>query len=334
MTLDEAFRILTESGVDGPVLVARQTHLLVPQAGVHHLVEQVQMGTCELICVTEKGLVAQVPQPGDWVYFAAPQQTPEAAFSRLVAVVDRLLGPGGCPWDIEQTHSSLKRYLLEEAYELMDAIDSGDNDRMREELGDLLLQPLMHSQMERRDGAWGIEEVAQGIADKLVRRHPHVFGDTEVADSAEVLRNWDAIKKQESGKADSILAGVPRAMAALLRAHEVSKRAARVGFEWPNLIAVFDKLGEERRELQEAVASGNAESIESEIGDLLFTVVNIARWLKVEPEEALRKMLDRFTDRFQAMESAAEMPLRDLTPEQWDELWRLAKSEESKKTSV
>lgn len=250
---------------------------------------------------------------------------PASGLDRLVQIVDRLLGPGGCPWDQEQTHESLKKYLLEEAYEVLDAIDSGSSDKLKEELGDLLLQPIMHAQMQKRDGGWDIDAVADAISDKLVRRHPHVFGDTTVHDADEVLRNWDQIKKSEGKEEQSILAGVPKGMASLLRAHEISKRAARVGFEWPTLDAVFEKLAEEEAELQAAIASGDKLEVEAEIGDLLFTVVNIARWLDVEPEEALRKMLNRFSGRFQAMEASSTKPLRELGPDEWEELWEKAK---------
>lgn len=250
---------------------------------------------------------------------------PSSGFDRLVHIVDRLLGPGGCPWDQEQTHESLKKYLLEEAYEVLDAIDSGSSDKLKEELGDLLLQPIMHAQMQKRDGGWDIDAVADAISDKLVRRHPHVFGDTTVHDADEVLRNWDQIKKSEGKEELSILAGVPVGMASLLRAHEISKRAARVGFEWPSLEAVFEKLDEEEAELHSAIASGNRAEIEAEMGDLLFTVVNVARWLEIEPEEALRKMLNRFSGRFQAMEASSTKPLRDLDPEEWNNLWEAAK---------
>ncbi len=249
------------------------------------------------------------------------------ALERLVQTMDRLLAPGGCPWDQEQTHESLKKYLLEEAYEVLDAINSGDLEKLKEELGDLLLQPIFHAQMERRDGNFDIADVANGITDKLVRRHPHVFGDTTVNNADDVLRNWDRIKQTEkAGEPKSILAGVPVGMASLLRAHEISKRAVRVGFEWPDINAVFDKLHEEEQELHEAIASGEHERIESEIGDLLFTAVNIARWAKVEPEEALRKMLNRFTARFMQMEKLAQKPLSELTAEEWDSLWVKAKT--------
>lgn len=262
---------------------------------------------------------ALVVMPGDGPNTVAP-------LYQLVDVVRRLLGPGGCPWDQKQTHESLKKYLLEEAYEVLDAIDSGSSDKLREELGDLILQPMMHAAMAERDGKFDIDQVANEIVLKLVRRHPHVFADVDVADSDEVLRNWDAIKKQEKGEGPtSLLEGVPTGMASLLRAHEISKRAARAGFEWPSIEEVFEKLHEEERELQEAIASGDQAAIESEIGDLFFTCVNIARWADVEPEEALRKMLNRFSDRFKSMEMSATKPLTELGSEDWEELWNKAK---------
>lgn len=243
----------------------------------------------------------------------------------VVWLVDRLLGPGGCPWDQEQTHESLKRHLIEEAYELLQAIDDRSDDKMKEELGDVLLQPVMHAQMRARDGGWDADEVATLLVEKLVRRHPHVFGDTEADSAEQVLQNWDEIKKKEKGEPQSVLEGVPQAMPALLRAYEVSKRAARSGFEWPDQDGVWDKLREEEQELREAINSGKG--IEDEVGDLLFTVVNLARWNTVEPEDALRRMLDRFTRRFQAMERAATKPLRELNPGEWDALWNRAKLE-------
>ena len=256
----------------------------------------------------------------------APQQGP---IYELVAIVDRLLGPGGCPWDQAQTHESLKRYLLEEAYEVLDAIDSGSDDKLREELGDLLLQPILHAQKKREAGSFDSDAVAREICDKLIRRHPHVFGDISVADADEVLRNWDRIKSEEKGAEApaSRLAGVPSGMASLLRAYEVSKRAVRAGFEWPDIDSVFEKLREEENELREALAGGDAAKIESEVGDLLFTVVNISRWARVEPEEALRKMLNRFTARFQRMEQLSTGKLEDLSIAEWDALWVRAKAE-------
>lgn len=256
---------------------------------------------------------------------------PVSPLEELVLLVDRLLGPGGCPWDQAQTHDSLKQHLLEEAYEVLDAIDSGDPNKLLEELGDLMLQPVMHGQMDALAGKPGTQEAAARVVDKLIRRHPHVFGDRCVSGADEVLQNWDAIKATESGAPRSVLAGLPTGMASLLRAHEVSKRAARAGFEWPDLDGVWDKLAEEERELRSAIAAGDPAAVEAEMGDLLFTVVNIARWTKVEPEEALRKMVNRFVRRFQAMEAASDRPLVELTPLEWDALWERAKGLEQPK---
>lgn len=246
----------------------------------------------------------------------------------LVAVMDRLLGPGGCPWDRAQTHQSLKSCLIEEAYEVIEAIDRDDAHALEEELGDLLLQPVMHAQISAAAGGWDSDDVATRIVDKLIRRHPHVFGELQVANADEVLKNWDAIKRGEKGEGErSILEGVPASAPALVRALEVSKRAARAGFEWPDLAAVWEKHAEEVGELQEAIAEGNQTEISAEFGDLLFTVVNLARWLKVDPEDALRTMVTRFSDRFRRMESVAGGKLRELSPNDWDRLWNEAKKE-------
>lgn len=244
-------------------------------------------------------------------------------FIKLSIIMDLLLGPHGCPWDREQTHSTLKKYLLEEAYETIEAIDQNDADALAEELGDLILQPVFHMRLADRSGSFNFEEPLKRITDKLIRRHPHVFGETLVADSDEVLKNWDKIKQTE--KPRSILAGVPQALPALARAHEISKRAARAGFEWPDFEGVLDKVHEEVAELKEAVQRGDKDDVRDEIGDLLFTIVNIARWQKIDAEDALRVMLNRFQSRFQSMESNAEKPLHDLTAAEWDELWNQAK---------
>lgn len=245
----------------------------------------------------------------------------------LIQVVETLMGPDGCPWDREQTHASLKKYLLEEAYEYFDAVDANDLDRMKEELGDVLLQPLMHAEIAKNEGSFTLEEVAAAIKDKLIRRHPHVFGDRSVADADEVLKNWDQIKKSEKPQSDaSILDGIPKGMPSLLRALQVSKRAARAGFEWPNKQSVLEKLDEEVSELKEAIDSGDKDAIESEIGDLLFTIVNVARWEKLDGEDALHRMLNRFQTRFKSMESQADKPLSELSPIEWDDLWNASKA--------
>jgi tetrapyrrole methylase family protein/MazG family protein len=245
-------------------------------------------------------------------------------FYGLVWVVDRLLGPGGCPWDQAQTHATLKRYLIEEAYELIDAIDAEDLELMKEELGDVLLQPVLHAQMQCYAGGWDIDQVADGIVDKLIRRHPHVFGDVEAHTEEQVLKNWDRIKSGEKRK-NSILSGVPRSAPALLRAMEISKRAARAGFEWPDSAGVFAKLEEELQEFRKAVSDGNFEEQAAELGDILFTVVNLARWSKIDAEDALRNMVDRFCGRFEQMEARSTKPLDELSAKEWDQLWCDAK---------
>ncbi len=278
----------------------------------------------EGVCAPEPALAEKLAEQGISVREDASNIAILASpLEELVILVDRLLGPGGCPWDQAQTHESLKRHLLEEAYEVLDAIDSGKSDKLQEELGDLLLQPVMHGQMA---AGFDTHQVAEGVVDKLIRRHPHVFGEVLAEDAETVLKNWDRIKASEKGsEPESLLAGVPKGMASLLRAFEVSKRAARAGFEWPDLEAVWDKLHEEEAELREAVASADKDAIVAEVGDLLFTAVNIARWTGVEPEEALRQMLNRFTERFQTMEREAPKPLNEYTAQEWDLLWTRAK---------
>ena len=248
-------------------------------------------------------------------------------YTKLSVIMDLLLGPFGCPWDREQTHESLKKYLLEETYETLDAIDRNDVLAMAEELGDLTLQPVFHARLADRDGKFEFYEPLNHICSKLIRRHPHVFGDTDVADANEVLKNWDAIKKSEKSGSNSILSGVPRSMPALARAQEISKRAVRAGFEWPDFDGVLGKVREEIAELEEAIQKGDPDHIKAELGDLLFTIVNVARWQNIDGEDALRMMLDRFQGRFQHMEAHAERPLTQLTFDEWDALWNQAKVE-------
>lgn len=243
-------------------------------------------------------------------------------FYGLVAVVDRLLGPGGCPWDQEQTHESLCRHMVEEAYELVDAIERGDPSAMREELGDVLLQPVMHAQMDERDGLAGIDAVAQAVADKLVRRHPHVFGGAEAPDAEAVLQNWDRIKAEER-PSPSPLGNVPGSLPALLQADELGKRAARQGFDWPDAEGVWAKLEEECAELRAAWGTGRAAD---EAGDLLFSAANLARWAGVDPEHALRKACARFTDRYARMAELAGGSLAGKGIEELEELWQRAKA--------
>ncbi|MFP5502272.1 MAG: nucleoside triphosphate pyrophosphohydrolase [Candidatus Sericytochromatia bacterium] len=234
---------------------------------------------------------------------------PPVGVERLRQIVARLRGPGGCPWDIEQTHESLRKFILEEAYEAVEAIDEGDDDMMIEEFGDLLLQVVLQSQVAEDREAFDLKDVAEAISDKLVFRHPHVFGDVSVEDSAEVLRNWDQLKAQEKEMAgdegESRLGKVPP-MAALAYAEKTMGRAAKAGFDWPTEPEAIAKIEEEWAELKEALAADDAEAIFHEFGDFLYALVNVARRRKLDPEDALRQAVRRFTARFHAMESIAE----------------------------
>lgn len=273
--------------------------------------------------VSIESFQADSVRPGDIVF--VPDNDPLRVLQTTLAL---LLGPHGCPWDKKQTHQTLVKHLLEESFEAAQAIETG-SESVAEELGDVLMQPILHGEIAKRAGTFTTERIAREIFTKLIRRHPHVFGEVQVADSDEVLRNWDAIKKKEKEShagslSTSILEGIPEAMPALARALAVSERAARSGFEWPDLEGVFQKLDEEITELKEATTR---EEQEAEVGDLLFTVVNIARWQKVDAEQALRRMLHRFTQRFQAMEQLAGVPLTELSADEWDRLWNRAKAE-------
>jgi tetrapyrrole methylase family protein/MazG family protein len=253
-------------------------------------------------------------------------------FSTLLDIMAQLRHPTkGCPWDREQSSHTLKRYAVEEVYEVFDAIDDGDVDKYIEELGDLLLQVVFHAQLARETGEFSIEDVLQSIDEKLIRRHPHVFGETVVSDSAEVLANWEMIKRAEKGNESrkSRLDGVPRQLPALSQAMEISKRAAKAGFEWNNIDGVFAKVDEEINELKVALANGHLDEVAFELGDLLFTVVNVARFAKVDAEDALRVMVRRFGTRFRAMENASDVPLEQLDQSSLEVLWQSAKREES-----
>jgi tetrapyrrole methylase family protein/MazG family protein len=259
-----------------------------------------------------------------------PPERRKKTFADLVEVMARLRGEGGCPWDREQDHHTLKRYLIEECYETIEAIDADDLDALCEELGDVLLQVVFHAQIETETGMFTIDDVIERLVDKLIRRHPHVFGELSAADSEEVLRNWERIKKEERGEGwrESALDGVPSSLPALMRALEISKRAVQVGFEWERFEDVLEKAQEEIRELRRAIAQQRPEEIEAEIGDLLFTIVNVARWQKVDPEEALRQMVIRFSERFRHMEQAAQRQhktLSQMTSAELDALWESAK---------
>lgn len=268
-------------------------------------------------------------------------------FSKLIDLMATLRAPDGCPWDRKQTHESLKPYLLEEAYEVLETIDHRDTAKLKEELGDVLLQVIFHSQIASESGTFTIDDVVDHLAAKLVRRHPHVFGDpdaaTKPANGEQVLSQWEEIKRAErqaAGGAQSALDGVPKALPALLRAYQVQARASRVGFDWSHdatgLADVFKKIAEEIDELQEALAAeappssstSDRDEVAGELGDLLFSLVNLARFLKVNPEDALRLSTNRFVDRFVLVESQAaeqQRPLSGMTAAELDGLWENAK---------
>ncbi|MBA5875188.1 MAG: nucleoside triphosphate pyrophosphohydrolase [Nitrospira sp. CR1.2] len=279
-----------------------------------------------------------------------------ARFDEVVRIMARLRAPGGCPWDRKQTHESLTPYLIEETYEALDTIDRRDFPKLKEELGDVLLQVLFHSQIGTETGTFTMEDVLEQLADKLVRRHPHVFGDgaagAQALNSDQVVHRWEDIKRAErkqAGKPDSVLHDIPKALPALLRAYQTQVRAARVGFDWPDspqgLAAVLDKVDEELRELRQAILDASlpaqgtpgprtepTAAMAAELGDLLFSLVNVARHLKVNPEESLRLATNRFTSRFQFIEREAARngrTVQELTLVELNAYWNAAKQQES-----
>ncbi|HVB99155.1 MAG TPA: nucleoside triphosphate pyrophosphohydrolase [Candidatus Dormibacteraeota bacterium] len=271
-------------------------------------------------------------------------------FEKLVEVQARLRAPGGCPWDREQTHQSLRPYLIEEAYEVLEALDGGSDERFASELGDLLLQVLFHSQLAREEGRFDIGDVVDAIREKLIRRHPHVFGNVRVRNSAEVLKRWEELKAEErrqegrpeSDGEDSVLGNVPRNLPALSEAFQLTRRASNVGFDWKRLEGVLDKLEEETRELRGAVRRARRTGakisrrrrmahahVEEEAGDLLFIAANVARFLRLDPEIALKKANRKFQRRFQWMEKEARgrgEPLAKLSSAELEHLWNRAKA--------
>ena len=246
----------------------------------------------------------------------------------LEEIVRILRAPGGCPWDAEQTHQSIRRNFLEEAYEAVEAIDEGSPEHLEEELGDVLLQVVMHARMEQEAGRFDLDGVADGICKKLIYRHPHVFGDVAVSGTGEVLSNWEALKRQEKGQATNTdaLEAVARALPALWRAEKVQKKARKAGFDWPDVSGALDKLSEELEELKTAAAEGT--NVAEELGDLLFSAVNAARFLKVDPEDALNGATDKFIGRFRKVEAQAAAQgkaMEDMGLEELDALWERAK---------
>lgn len=305
------------------------------------------------------------PKPGAEVRVTKRDQAAGEWFARLVALQARLRSPNGCPWDREQTHASLRKYLVEESYEVLDAMDSSDPRKFASEMGDLLLQVVFHANIAEADGRFNISDVIESVYTKMVRRHPHVFGNVVAETPGAVLKNWEQIKAAErvaeraaekveqssNGKRnaiadepESILAGVPRSLPGVLEAYQLTRRAARIGFDWDNLDGVLDKMDEERRELLATLPSGHATAehsdakshakrltpeVEEEVGDLLFAGVNVARFIGIDPESALKKANRKFKRRFEWMESAAARAgqrLADVPRDRMEELWNESKS--------
>lgn len=244
----------------------------------------------------------------------------------LVEVIAKLRAPDGCQWDREQTHSTLRPNMLEEAYEAVDAIDDNDMTHLKEELGDVLLQVVLHAQIASEEGAFSIEDVARGIKEKLIHRHPHVFGDTKVNSTKDILDNWEKLKAEEKKHRKSAMDGISKAQSALMTAQKISKKAVKKGFEWPDEKSLYDCIYSEFDEFKEAEKEGNKAHQEEELGDILFATVNLARWNKIDAEQALLKANKKFEKRFRKMEELAEKPLEEYSFEEFDNLWKKAKS--------
>jgi tetrapyrrole methylase family protein/MazG family protein len=249
-------------------------------------------------------------------------------FSEFVKIVAKLRGPDGCPWDREQTRETLKPFLVEEFYELIDALDNNDAEEIKEELGDLLFQIVLQSQLSHEQGTFNIDDVVEGIAQKMVKRHPHVFGDREMKTSDDVREWWGKSKEKEGKNYESAMDGVPKALPALIRAQKLQVNATKIGFDWDNIEDVFNKLDEEIGELKEAIHSKDKSEIEHELGDIFFVLVRISNFVNVHPEDALRKTVRKFIRRFHYMESGAVKQgrvLSDLSLEEMEVLWNEAK---------
>jgi tetrapyrrole methylase family protein/MazG family protein len=257
------------------------------------------------------------------------QKSKENSFYNLVKIFSRLRAPGGCPWDRVQNHQTLTPYLIEEAYEVIEAIEEKDDEKLKEELGDLLGQVLFHAQIAAERGKFGIDDVIQRHAAKMTHRHPHVFADTKVKDAKEVLLNWEEIKyKEKKHQRRSALDGIPRSLPALLKAHRMQDKAARLGFDWEHVDGAFDKLNEEMEEFTRAYSQGNKREIKEELGDILFSLVNLARFLNIDPEDALRLTSQKFSDRFRFIEQELARQGRTFkqsTLEELDAIWEQAK---------
>lgn len=252
-------------------------------------------------------------------------------FKKFVDIVAKLRGENGCPWDKEQTRDSLKPFLLEETYETLEALDEGDPEKIKEELGDLLFQIVLHCRVAEEKKEFSINDVIEKISAKMINRHPHVFSNVKYQSRAEHYKHWEAEKKREGKKRQSVLEGVPKELPALSRAHKLQKKAARVGFDWAKIEYVLAKLDEELKEFEEAIKNKNQMEIEEELGDVFFALVNVSRFVRVNPEDALRKTISKFISRFRYIETIAaekNKNLSDMTLEEMDKLWDEAKERE------
>ena len=248
----------------------------------------------------------------------------------FIRIIDVLRSPGGCPWDIKQTHESLKCNAVEEAWEVCDAIDEGSMEHLREELGDLLMQVIFHASIEKEKGGFDLDDVSDEAVKKLVHRHPHVFADTKADTPEEVLANWDAIKRADRGQQSvaSAMDGIPKGLPGLMRSEKIQNKAAKLGFDWPNVTGALDKLREEVGELQEGIDANDLENIKEELGDVLFSAVNVARFYKLDSEEIMRAACEKFIRRFRFMEEkAAErgLELTELSLGQQEEIYQQAR---------
>jgi len=259
-------------------------------------------------------------------------ESPGGLFERLLDIMSRLRGSDGCPWDRIQTRTSLKPYLIEETYELLEAIEGGHPDSVREELGDLLLQVVFHARIGEESGEFGMSDVLESLIDKMIRRHPHVFGDATVTTPHEVVAQWETLKLQEGDeRRRSVIDGVPRALPSLLRAQRLQSKAARVHFDWPDARAAWEKVEEEMRETADALVAGDAARLREELGDLLFSVVNVARLSDIDAEDTLREATEKFRRRFQSMEAdliARGTSLGEASQDELERSWQAAKAHE------
>ena len=244
---------------------------------------------------------------------------------KLVDIIAVLRSENGCEWDREQTHKSLRPNMLEEAYEAVDAIDDGDIPNLREELGDVLLQVVLHAQIAKDNNDFDIEDVAKELSEKLIHRHPHVFGNQKVESTQDIIDNWDKLKKEEKTYRKSVLDGISKSQSALMSAQKISKKVVKVGFEWDSVDSLHDCIKSEYKEFEEAVKAGDKDHMEDEMGDIFFATVNLARWYKIDAEQALLRANKKFMKRFKKMEEIKTKPFEDYTFDEFNDLWKKAK---------